>query len=209
MSRGGVSAVGRAGGVAPSSTGSAAATAQRSARARGVSAPRGSAAAPSSTPNSSAARAGKAISARPTAAAKGSSSVSLPPATAAAGDAASTTAAAAATSIYDFHPYFRSRTPAEVDVICTAEEELSRRQHWKRLFPSATALDTYGGFFTEKRAYNKVLSDWEKEKLLNPPAWITAAGDGPAGALGDEEGAAAPSLGGGGDGGEGDDDCDE
>ena len=209
-SRGGVSSVGRAGGVAPSSTVSAAATAQRSARTRGVSAPRASAAAAASAPNGSAARAGKAISARPTAATKGSASVSLPPATsatAAAGDAASTiAAAAAATSIYDLHPYFRSRTPAEVDVICTAEEELSRRQHWKRLFPSATALDTYGGFFTEKRAYNKVLSDWEKEKLLNPPSWITAAGDGAAGALGDEEGAADPS---GGDGGDGDDDCDE
>lgn len=38
-------------------------------------------------------------------------------------------------SIYDAHPFFRACTPVEIDIICQAEEELSRRTHFIRIFP--------------------------------------------------------------------------
>eukprot|EP00658_Telonema_sp_P-2_P021283 TRINITY_DN18470_c0_g1_i4.p1 TRINITY_DN18470_c0_g1~~TRINITY_DN18470_c0_g1_i4.p1 ORF type:complete len:197 (-),score=56.90 TRINITY_DN18470_c0_g1_i4:332-922(-) len=40
-----------------------------------------------------------------------------------------------ANTLYDFHPFFKTLTPVEMDVVCQAEEELDRRGSFTRIFP--------------------------------------------------------------------------
>ena len=75
-------------------------------------------------------------------------------------------------TLYDFHPFFRTLTPVEMDVVCQAEEELDRRGSFTRIFPPMPVPPT--SLLYDKAALSTTTT--HKDTATPPPPPSSVAG---------------------------------